>query len=363
MTTENEQVVEPPSSAPAEPSAAPAAPTPAPAGEERQPTVLEAVKGVMEKGRAAEAAAAQGAAASAQAPAKPDAQGAQPPAAAAHKPEAAKEDGRLTNEEFKALPEKAQRRFGALYREAQTYKQNYEKAAPLAKHWNELEHWCQNAGITTDEFNFGLTFVAEVRNNPMRALEMLQPTLTALQRHAGEVLPQDLQAEVDAGSISKERARELAKERAERARLEQAGRQRDVADQNRAAEEEERQAREAHVRITETITRSIAGYEGQWKASDPDYPKKMARVKSEFFSRMDERRRAGNPVSTPQDAVELLKAARKDVEDWMQGFLPKPAPKDPLPAGGAGAQTRIEPQSPLEAVRLGLAKFKVPAAA
>lgn len=284
---------------------------------------------------AAAAEAAQAATATQQgAPAKDAGQQAQAPKA---------DGGRLTKEQWDALPAPFRARVNELQRAV-------KEQGPAVKAYNDLQTWARNSGISQDEFTFGLELISAMRNDPRVAWEMLQPSLAVLRKHVGEELSEDLQADVTAGTISPERARELAAARAERVRLEHQGRRREAADEQRAAQDE-------HRRIHGTMKNAIAGYETQWKASDPDYPKKMERVKNEFYMRLIARRQAGTPVSTPQEAVELLKAARKDIEMWMTGFLPPPKAKETLPAGGTSAQTRVEPQNALEAAKLGLARF------
>ena len=303
---------------------------------------LEAVKAVMDRGRAADAKAAG---ATTSATTQTQAAGAQQQGR--QQQQQAAGDGRLTDEEFKALPEKAQKRFHALFRESQTFKANFEKQQPVVQAWNDLQGWARKANISEDEFTFGLQFIANVRNNPAQAWDMLQPVLQVLQRHVGEVLPQDLQAEVDAGTLTRERAQELAKTRAERARLQE-------QERRHGAEEQQRLEAERQRTFTAEVTRAISGYESQWKGSDPDYPKKSQRVWERMQSIMAAEGRPANPAA----AVVLIKRARKEVEDWMGTFIPPAKPKETLPAGGSAAQTRIDPKSPLEAAKLGLASLK-----
>jgi hypothetical protein len=306
---------------------------------------FEAVKKVMEGDRAAaETAAGKSTATIASAPeTKPD-------AAATTQDKTATDDktaggSRLTKEEFDALPPKAQARFNELYREAKTAQTQFERAKPVVQAFTDLQGWIGRQGMTQEEFTYGLTLIANAKNNPAKAYEMLQPLLGDLRKHVGEELPEDLAAEVEAGTLSKERAQELARRRNEEVL------NADRTKRATAASEETRRV-EAAQRMSTECASAIDGYEKQWRGSDPDYSKKKDMVWNKMVALMQTE---GTPTSRDA-AVELLKKARKEVEDWMRSFVPSRGAKETLPSGGANAQTKQQPTSALEAARLGLAR-------
>jgi hypothetical protein len=242
-------------------------------------------------------------------------------------------DGRLTNDEFKALPPKVQARFNAIYKEAKTFETRLKAAEPKAQIVDDLQKWASENSVSKEEYAYSLEFIAAVKNDPARAWKMVQPLLADLRKHVGEELPEDLASEVTAGTISRERAQELAATRAEQARLHAQGERRTQQD----AAAQERHAVEQQI---SDHTTAISNYETQWKASDPDYSKKSGQVWARMVVLMNEQ---GKPASS-QAAVALLKQAREDVEKWMSGFVPKPKPKEGLPAGNA-TQTQGLPKT------------------
>jgi hypothetical protein len=301
-------------------------------------SALEAVKAVMAKDRAS---AADSATAS-QAAASTD----KTPAAGTEKSDAQQPagDGRLTNDEFKALPPKAQARFNAMYKEAKTFETRLKAAEPKAQIVDDLQKWASENSVSQEEYAYSLEFIAAVKNDPTRAWKMVQPLLADLRKHVGEELPEDLASEVTAGTISRERAQELAATRAEQARLREQGERRiqqDASTQQRAAVQQQ----------INQHTAAISAYESQWKSSDPDYALKQPRVWERMVTLMNEQ---GKPTSS-QAAVALLKQAREDVEKWMGGFVPKPKAKDTLPAAGSNPQTQGAPKSALDAARRAIA--------
>jgi hypothetical protein len=315
------------------------------AAPEAPKSALEAVKKVMEGDRAAaETAAGKATATTASTTeTKPD-------AAATTQDKTAADDktaggSRLTKEEFDALPPKAQARFNELYREAKTAQTSFERAKPVVQAFTELQGWIGRQGMTQEEFTYGLTLIANAKNNPAKAYEMLQPLLGDLRKHVGEELPEDLAAEVEAGTLSKERAQELARRRNEEFL------NADRTKRATAASEETRRV-EAAQRMSTECASAIDGYEKQWRGTDPDYAKKKDMVWNKMVALMQTE---GTPTSRDA-AVELLKKARKEVEDWMRTFVPARGAKETLPSGGANAQTRQQPTSALEAAKLGLAR-------
>lgn len=305
-------------------------------------SALEAVKLVMNADRAAAAAEAKPGEEKPgeQKPGATDDKG----AAAAEKQEATG-NLRLTDEEFKALPKKAQQRFNELYKAAKTAEGSVTTLTPKAEAFDQLQGWANGAGISQDDFTFGLQVMANIRHNPAKAWEMLQPILKDLRMHVGEELPTDLAAEVEAGTLSKERAQELARTRNEATRVQEESTRRSQADQ-------QNRTTEAATRLKGEIEQSLKGYEDQWKASDPDFALKAEPTWERMMALM-----ALPTIGVPKSreaAVELIKRARKDVEDRLAKVRPAKTAKQEIPAGGANASTRAAPKSALEAAKAAL---------
>lgn len=255
----------------------------------------------------------------------------------------------LSREEYAALPQRARARMVNLTKQKNEFRDKAATFEPKAKTYDELSTYCRDHRLSPEDFSFALSLMSEIRaGSPAKAYEMLQPVIRDLQGHVGEILPADLEKEVAAGTLSEERATELAAARRERQRLERQGQERGEQDRQAAAD---RAVQENH----NNVTGAIKGWEDAWKAKDPDYKQKAERVFERMVVLMQ-----GKTV-TPQLAVEIAEQAKKDVEGWLAGVLPKPKEVKPGPTGGTGGTTTKKAGSALEAAQQALEKTRVAA--
>lgn len=199
-----------------------------------------------------------------------------------------------------------------------------------------LQAYMAEAGLTVDEFNNTLAIAKLAKTKPEDALKALIPLVQSLQQQTGEVLPQDLQADVDQGLITRDRARELTLAR--------------NREQSTEAERE-REAATAQQRSVEAVVGGISEWERQWSASDPDYQMLQPRVLRELKLELYEK---GFPKS-PGEVVEIANAVRDRVRKET-----KPAsnltPKNPVTSDGSTKQpVAAEPKSLIEAIALAAA--------
>lgn len=107
---------------------------------------------------------------------------------------------------------------------------------PLAQQATVLNDYMRDNNISTQEFQSALVYLRNLKNDPAAAFAMLKPTYEQLAQLNGEVLPADLQAEVAAGTLALERAKEIGKARAQtgyqqaRTQWQQSGVQQQVGD-------------------------------------------------------------------------------------------------------------------------------------
>jgi hypothetical protein len=309
-------------------------------------SALDAVLKVLDKkADGAAAAASDGAAAE-----KKDGTQAGAPAADATTDEEHKKAGEgekdwISKEDYAKLPPAVRRRFGTLTSQRNEARDQAKAFQPKAQVFDELQTYCKQSGLSAEDFNYGLEIMRLVRNDPVKAWEALQPVIKELQGHVGEILPADLAKEVEDGSITDSRAKELAAARRAAQRL------------NGQSEERARADREAQEQrsVTETVqkvTLAITGWENQWKGSDPDYPKKAKRVWAEMRVLMDAKQSETGRLLTADEAVAIAKEAKKNVEDWLAELLPKKEEKRPLNPTGSNAGTNRKPSSALEAAQM-----------
>lgn len=247
--------------------------------------------------------------------------------------------GKIEKDEWDKLPQRTRQRITQFRAKLKDRDTQIQAMTPKVQTYDQLVGYCRNNGLSPDDFTEGLEIMRLVKQDPAAAYERLKPVLALLQEHVGELLPDDLKAELEEGKITEARAKELARARKERERLEHQGKQRNAAD-------EERRRQEDSQRFVQNVERSVREWEGRWKSSDPDYKRKAPMV----WERMQVLL-ANEKEITPQRAVEIADQAKSDVEERLKEFTPTKKRIDPVPPGGSGKVTQ-QPKSALEAARL-----------
>jgi len=257
------------------------------------------------------------------------------------------DEGRLTKEEYEALTPKARRRFGVLTEQRNQARDALKAVQPVIERDRGLQGFLEQHSVAQEEFRWTLDLIAAVKRDPAKAYDMMRPLLADLQKFVGEALPEDLEADVTAGTISRERAQELS-----RARHEHAAAQARIAETAEAQRTEHaRQQVQAH---TQAVHRALQGWEAQWKGSDPDYAKKQPFVWPELRLLLDAALRENNNQPLPPEAVVRIAAkAKENIEARISGMMPARKPQTPV-NGGVAAPTAKAPANALEAARLGL---------
>lgn len=217
-----------------------------------------------------------------------------------------------------------------------------EQLEPRAKQYDQVEAFMQEHAIQAQEVAQALQIVALMKHDPLRARDELSKTMQQLDQFAGKVLPEDLQTEVDEGTISEQRAQELAATR-NQSRFQQE-RQRQT-EQTRQQEEDRRAQAQAVQANRDAVTR----WERDIQASDPDYKRIQPLVIRELQVLVSR-----HPPQTPEQAVELAKQAHQTVKDQVRQLVPARREQRPGPSSadtGATSGSRPEPQSFMDAVR------------
>ena len=88
---------------------------------------------------------------------------------------------------------------------------------PKAKVYEDLSTFIKQGNLSSEDFQSGLTIMRALKMDPPTAYKMLVPVMKELEAAVGVTLPQDLEVEVEAGTISRERAQELSRARADAA--------------------------------------------------------------------------------------------------------------------------------------------------
>jgi hypothetical protein len=208
------------------------------------------------------------------------------------------------------------------------------------------------AGLSAEEVDNGFDIMRFMKTDPAKAYALIKPYWESLEGFMGNKLSPELQAKVDAGHIDQETAQELVRLNAEKLHREERDK-RTQETQQQQRERSEQQKLNDHV---EACATAISTWETQWKASDPDYAKKQKLVNQVYTGMLAERDRQGNPlhvIRTPDDAVELVKSAREEVEKTLTPVMRRTVERRGLVGGGSSAsKVAAVPKTLREAINL-----------
>lgn len=264
-----------------------------------------------------------------------------PPADAAGGPDLM---AKIPKEEWDALAPSTRVRIQKFREKVSTLNTAVETLGPKAQIHDEIATWMGKSGVTQEDFVGALEVAALFRSNPLEALRRLEPIIEQLKQYSGDKLPEDLQKDLDKGVISEDRAKELARLRNEEARQRGAVTARTQAD----IEIEQRQQHEA---VVQRVVGSAKSWEDRWKASDPDYPKKISFVRDRISNALQQQ---GYPTD-PAAVLKICDDAKKAVETELSGMLPAKRSMTVIDQSGRARDASAPPTSALDAVTRGLA--------
>ncbi len=101
-------------------------------------------------------------------------------------------------------------RFQEVNAQKTQFERQISEFKPLAEAQKGIHDYCTKNNVTPEDFNYWLEVAATVKNDPAKALELLQPQLQQLQSFKGDTLSPELQAAVDNGEISQAYAKRIA---------------------------------------------------------------------------------------------------------------------------------------------------------
>lgn len=235
--------------------------------------------------------------------------------------------------ELKAMSARTKRRIEKLLSERKEARIEAEKSRPITKFMEENDIPMQDVDVV-------LGMAAQLRHGDFAGfLRTVQPYVNLARQYTGEVLPQDLQKQVEQGYVSEDVAKELAYRRAQ----EQVSRQQ-AQRQTQAQESEVRNLR------GQAIRSAVSSWEQATKASDPDYEAKADLVQRTAQALMAER---GAP-QTPEQALEYVKEAYSEANKVVQRFRPKPKATQSQPSSVNQTSKQApqpEPSSMFDVVR------------
>lgn len=237
-------------------------------------------------------------------------------------------------------------RFDEVVKEKNDFKGRLDEWEPLVKAHKSVVDYCQQNGVTAEQYQQALELVALINTNPAEALKRLSPVLENLRGFDGEILPADLAAEVASGDLSDERARELAQLRA----------QQKLSKRNGAFTAEQQQRQFEH-----EVRTSIGAWDSQKRKTDPDYKPKAKEDEPDGKYELVQTKVAAMMQNTPwktvQDLVRITEQAYQAVNASLQRFIPANAPKKFLNSRTSSTATKAEPKTLKEVVEAAAAEM------
>jgi hypothetical protein len=232
-------------------------------------------------------------------------------------------------------------RWQEMVRERDTLRDQAEGLKPRAEEYDKITTFMEQNELSVQEVAEGLQVVAMMKNDPVRARGILAKRMESLDEFAGYRLPQDLQAEVNDGVISEERAQELAGLR------NQTKFQSDRTEQRTQQDQQDRQRDNAQ-QIIQGQQAALRTWEADVQKSDPDYTRIQRFVTKELRYLVQQR-----PPRNNEEAVGLAKQAYKTVKDELKAVVPQRPSVAPGPtsrqSGGSSSQGQA-PESFMQAI-------------
>jgi hypothetical protein len=223
----------------------------------------------------------------------------------------------LDKPEDEKLPFHKEPRFQELIKEKNTYKQELDSIKPQAARAKVLDDFVTTNNIQPQQVQEAFEYLRLLNSDPLKAYAMLKPTYDKLALMSGDRLPDDLQAEVAAGTLSVERAKQLAQTQAQQ-----------QYQQWRGASSQQIQA----VQHEQAIQGSINAWAQAAQAKDPDFkPATVGAVdgKWEYVDMKLRSLRQANPPRNSQEAVVLVEKAYAEANKFFGSFKQKQLTKKP----------------------------------
>lgn len=231
------------------------------------------------------------------------------------------------------MSERNRRRFDKLLAERKAARDEASEAKPIVEYMKQHD-------IPKEDVDVVLGLAAQLRKGDFAGfLRTVAPYVNLAQQYVGQVLPPDLKQQVDEGLVSEAVARELARHRM----------QAQVTTQNTQRDAQRMQRENAELRAN-SIRSAVTEFERQIAAADPDFGAKKDAVRRFAQALIFEK---GAP-QTPEQAVELARAAYDEANRQFAAYQPKPRPTQPTPSSThQSAQTpKPEPTSMREAMEM-----------
>lgn len=230
-------------------------------------------------------------------------------------PEAPATDSTLITDkpEDAKLPFHKHPRFQEVIRERNESRESLKKAQPLIDQATQLNDFRSQNRVGDQTFQAALQIAALMENDPKAALEALRPHVEALQMWNGEKLPDDLQAQVAAGTLPLDAAKELSIARLTR---------------NQQASQHSVLAKQQQELAQRNVMSTLQAWAQQKATANPDFkPKANATAPDgpwEYCNQQYALLAMQKPVTSPADAIALAEKSMEMTQSFFKQFRTAP---------------------------------------
>lgn len=223
-----------------------------------------------------------------------------------------------------------------------------ETLKPKAEQMERLTGYMREHAIEPTHLDNALALTAMVNRGDVKVVPILESLLAQVRQKIGDVLPPELQQQVNLGYITEAHARELSRSRVAAQRSEEQVRQ---VQERTAAERAQREATEVTNRAAQTADK----WNQEQIQTDPDWNLKRDLVAQEMELQIHRLGAEGYP-RTEKAVRDLLAKAKASVEAKLKPFRPAPKPVSSVTGGAASPRSATKPASYMDAIDQGLSR-------
>jgi hypothetical protein len=248
--------------------------------------------------------------------------------------------------EDEKLPFGKHPRFQELITEKNQARQQVEQLRPAAQANQALTSFMQQNGIQGQELQRALEYLRLRRIDPAAAFRVIKQDYDSLAMFAGERLPEDIQAEVAAGTLSPERAKEIAQARA----------QQQHSQFLQGSQQQQQQAQHE-----ELIQGAVNVWAQNRLSLDPDFKPKAPGQRDGKWELVDMKLKAmrlSNPPRTPQDVLLMTEQAYKEANEFFASFAQRTGTRQRPSSQQTNTRTHSVIKTPADVIKAIMAGTK-----
>ena len=195
----------------------------------------------------------------------------------------------------------------------------------MADEYAVYDAYCKQNRIVAADHQRALELVALTQSNPAEAIKQLEAIANGLKLQAGQILPVDLQKQVDEGEMTEKVAKDIAKLRLEKGKLELGQK----AQAESHVQQQQQQLNQSLNSWTQSKMKTDLDFHPKSDANAPDGRYELVLTKFRELWQT-------TPVYSIDEAVGLAERAYKSVMEYHSQYVRKPAAtRKPLTSNGS----------------------------